>query len=432
MLGDVILFGSGILMLLVSLILTIQTRCVQVRKIPSMFRLLFGRQKEGEQTVQARHALFTAMSTTLGLSTIVAPVIAIRLGGPGVVLGFLLAAFLGAALNFTEVQYAIAYRAVKEGRIEGGPMSYLQTAFSPFLAKWYAFFGSLLMMAWSAAQANQVSAMLSSPLLGVCAIPKWLIGVLLSVGVTGVLVGGIKRISRLSAKLVPTMFLLYTAASLWIIGMNIAKIPSVLHLIFSSCFHPQSFGTGALIGGLVSAFRWGIMKGLQGSEAGIGTQAIPHSMAEAKSAVDQGILSMVSTYTAGFLLVLSSFVALLTSNWLDTALPLGINMVAKSFQDYFSYVGLVIIALSSLLFGFGTIVGNGYNGSQCFLYLTKYRLIHCFYLGTALLVFFGAVANAQALWSNIDYILAPLMVPHVLALLCLSLKNKGEPLTDRV
>lgn len=421
MFGDLILFGSGVLMLVVSILITVKTRFVQFRKIPSMFRLLFHPQLEGHQTVQSRRALFTAMSTTLGLSTIVAPVIAIRMGGPGVVVGFLLASFLGAALNYAEVTNAIRFRKIKESHIEGGPMCYL----TPFWAKWYALFASLLMMAWSSAQANQLSAMLSSPLLGNYAIPKWGTGAFLAVVVTLILIGGIKRISSVSAKLVPTMFFLYVGASLWIVAMNAAQLPAVFHQIWSSCFHPQAFGTGALIGGVVSAFRWGMMKGLQGSEAGIGTQAIPHSMAEAKSAEEQGILSMVSTYTAGILLVLSSLVTLLTGNWLDTTLPVGISMVAATFQHYFSYIGLGIVAMSSLLFAFGTILGNSFNGSQCFLYLTKRRYLKVFYIGSAALVLYGSLANTTTLWGNIDYVLAPLMVPHMIVLLFLTFSRKS-------
>ncbi|MCH9611154.1 MAG: Amino-acid carrier protein AlsT [Chlamydiales bacterium] len=407
-------------MLLASIYVTIKSRFVQFRKIPTMVRLLFHKQTEGEQTVKSRHALFTAMSTTLGLSTIVAPVIAISLGGPGVVLGFLLASFLGAALNFMEVKLAISHREVKDDHIRGGPMGYLEKAFSPLLARWYAFFTALLMMVWSAAQANQLSAMLSSPLLGAFAIPKWVCGGVLALLVTLILIGGIKRIGNFSSKLVPAMFILYTGASLWIIGANASKLPEAFSMMFSSCLHPQAFGTGAVIGGLLSAFRWGMMKGLQGSEAGVGTQAIPHSMAETKSAEHQAILSMVSTYTAGLLLLLSSLVTLLTGSWLDPTLPMGISMVAASFQHYFSYFGLMIVTLCSLLFSFGTILGNSFNGSQCFLYVTRYRGLKFFYAATALLVLFGALADVATLWGGIDFVLSLVMVPHAIALVLLS------------
>ncbi len=167
------------------------------------------------------------------------------------------------------------------------------------------------------------------------------------------------------------------------------------------------------------------MKGLQGSEAGIGTQTFPHSMAETKNPDHQAILSMVSTYTAGLLLLLSSLVTLLTGSWLDTSLPLGISMVAASFQSYFSYFGLLIVAVSTLLFAFGTILGNSFNGSQCFLYLTGYRGIKFFYFLAAVLVLFGSMVDVTKLWSGIDYVLALMMVPHVLALVALVFRKSA-------
>ena len=421
---DQLLFGSGILMLTVSLILTIKTRFVQFRKLPQMFSLFLNRKKGRDGTICSRRALFTAMSTTLGLSTMVAPVIAIRLGGPGAVMGFFLATVLGAAVSYTEVSFALAYREKKEGKIHGGPMQDLQKAISPFMAKWYAFFCGILMMVWSAAQSNQLAQLLSAKHVCLVYIPTWITGSVLAIFVLIILIGGIKRIASWSAKLVPTMFLLYVGAALFIIALNIGKLPSIFHLIWSSCFHPQSFGSGIVIGGLLSAFRWGILKGLHGNEAGIGTQTIPHSMAEVDEATDQGILSMASTYCAGVILILSSFVALITMTWMDPELNLGIEMVAVSFFNYFSYAGLVIVSISALLFAFGTILGNSYNGSQCFLYLSKNHGIVFYYLLTAALIFWGAIAGVKSLWGNIDFVLALVMVPHILSILWLSFRKQ--------
>ena len=268
--------------------------------------------------------------------------------------------------------------------------------------------------------------------MGSFAIPKWVSGATLALLVLIILVGGIKRIGRFSSKLVPVMFVLYMGASFWIIGANAAKLPMIFQQIISSCFRPETFGTGALIGGVLSAFRWGIMKGLQGSEAGIGTQAIPHSMAETNSAEQQGILSMVSTYSAGLLLLLSSLVTLCTGSWLDPNLPLGISMVAASFESYFSYVGLFVIAISTLLFAFGTILGNSFNGSQCYLHLTNYRGIKIFYVAAAALVLLGSMADVAILWSSIDYVLVLVMVPHVLALVFLAFMGKPIRLPSAV
>ena len=435
--GDFLLFLTTPIVLGASLLLTFKTRFIQFRKLPHMFRLFFTLifkrhpEREGPSTVRAHKALFTAMSTTIGISTIVAPVIAIRLGGPGAILGFVLATLLGAAVNFTEVTFALSYRKTHPVKgIAGGPMQYLQDEIRPFLAKSYAFFTIILMLGWSAAQANQLGSILSSPMLGNFHIPAWVTGAFLAVCVTLILLGGIKRVANFSAKLVPTMFLIYVGGALWIVLANAEKLPAIIQLVFQSAFSPQAFGSGIVVGGIMSALRWGVFKGLQSNEAGVGTQTIPHSMAETEGAVDQGILAMIATYSAGFICLLSSLVVLVTDSWLNPNIALGINMVAYSFQSYFSTIGLVVVALSALLFAFGTILGNSFNGSQCFVYLTKNRGLFAYYLATGALVFVGSIVDVKVLWTVVDYLLVPVVLPHILSVLYLSYKQgallKGE------
>lgn len=432
-LGDFFLFLTTPLVLGISLLLTIKTGFVQFRKLPHMLRLLFSLlfkrylEKEKKGTVRAHKALFTAMSTTIGISTIVSPVIAIRIGGPGAVLGFLLATLLGCAVNFTEVTFALSYRKHHPVKgIAGGPMQYLQDEIRPFVAKWYALFGFILLMAWSAAQANQLGEILNSPLLGSFRIPNWITGLALAILVIIVLMGGIKRIANFSSKLVPLMFVLYVGGALWIILANFEKLPAICRMIFESALAPQTFASGVTVGGIVSALRWGVFKGLHSNEAGVGTQTIPHSMAETDGAVDQGILAMVSTYSAGFICILSCFVALVTETWLDPHLSLGINMVAASFQGYFSTIGVLIVVVSALLFAFGTILGNSFNGSQCFIYLSKNRYLNLYYLATAALIFVGCISDVAAVWSFVDYLLVPVLIPHILSIAYLSFKQGGR------
>lgn len=428
--GDIFLFATSLIVLGASLLLSFKTRFIQFRKIPYMLRLFFSlifkrhSEEEGPSTVRAHKALFTAMSTTIGISTIVSPFIAMRLGGPGAILGFLLATFLGAAVNFTEVTFALSYRKKHSNKeIAGGPMQYLHDEIRPFVAKWYAFFTFLLMMGWSAAQANQLGSILSSSQLGSLTVPAWVTGLFLALAIVSILLGGIKRIANLASKLVPLMFFLYVGSALWIIAANLEKLPDIVQMVFASAFAPQAFGSGVVVGGIVSAFRWGVFKSLQSNEAGVGTQTIPHSMAETDDPAQQGILSMIATYSAGFICILSSLVALMTESWLNPNLSLGIDMVAYSFHSYFAQIGLIIVSLSAFLFAFTTILGNSFNGSQCFVYLTKNKYITAYYIATGFLVFAGTIADVAPLWAAIDFMLVPVLVPHILSIVYLSYKQ---------
>jgi AGCS family alanine or glycine:cation symporter len=419
--SDKALFGVSLMILISSLILTIKTGFVQFRIVPLLIEIMKGKKEEsqeGEFKVSPVKALFTAMSTTLGIGTIVAPIIAIRWGGPGALLGFLLTSFLGAAATYLEVTLCISYRKqLSNGEIAGGPMPYLKEIFSSKVAVWYAFFGSLLMAAWSAAQANQLAAILDSPLLGVYRIPPVISGIFLSLTVFLILIGGIKRISSFSAKLVPLMFTLYLGSIGWILISNLSQIPTVFNLILQSALTPYSLATGSLVGGIVSAMRWGFFKGMQVTEAGVGTQTIPHSMAETNDPHAQGVLAMLSTVSAGLIAFLSGLVALITKTWESDQLPLGISMVAASFYEYFSYFGIAIVAVSALLFAFGTILGNSYNGSQCYSFLTERKKLSVYYGITVVVIFLGTISHVKLVWSIIDLGLVCLVLPHVSALL---------------
>ncbi len=419
---DGTLFAACLVLLFGSLYLTIKTRFVQIRFLPSLFRMLFtslSREQKGEaqNTILPHRALFTAMSTTIGISTIVGPVIAIRLGGPGALLGFLITSFLGSAATYVEVNLSIRYRKkLENGAIMGGPMQYLKALFSPALAKWYAICCLLLMTVWSGAQANQLAAVMGSSWLGSFKMPAIASGIVLAILTMGTLLGGIRRIGAFSAKLVPVMFILYLGSCFWILGVNIDRLGEVFSLIFRSAVSPYAMATGTLVGGVVSALRWGIFKGVQCCEAGVGTQTIPHSMADTQDPKSQATLSMLSTYSAGGIAFLSGCVALLTNTWQDPTLPLGMGMVIASFQQYFSYAGALIIVISSFLFGFGTILGNAFNGSQCFGYLYENRKRTYYLVAMAGMIFLGAIGEVTTIWSLIDIVMACMALPHIAAL----------------
>lgn len=419
---DYVLFPSCLFILLGSIYLTFKMRFVQLRFFPALFGMLKASLSQADvekdnNTIPPHRALFTAMSTTLGISTMVAPTIAIYLGGPGALLGFILTSLFGSAATYAEVNLCIQHRKKTDsGQIMGGPMQYIKTILSPSIAKWYAICCLVLMTGWSAAQANQLAAILDSPLLGDYRTSIYLTGTVVTGLALITLLGGIKRIGAISAKLVPVMFALYLGACLWIVGSNVDRIGEIFRLMIDSAFAPYAMASGSLVGGLVSALRWGVFKGLQANEAGIGTQAIPHSMAETRDPAMQGALAMLSTYTAGLVAFLSGFVALLTNTWQDPGLPLGISMVAASFEMYFSSFGIVIVALCTLLFGFGTILGNSFNGSQCFGYLSNNKGIIYYFAASALMVFFGAISDVTLVWSLVDLALVGMVVPHMATL----------------
>jgi AGCS family alanine or glycine:cation symporter len=430
---DYLLFACCIFILMGSIFISFRTRFVQIRLLPHLFQIigsLFSSKKEeSKHTILPYKALFTAMSTTLGIGTIVGPVIAVSLGGPGALLGFLLTSFFGSAATYVEVSLSIRSRyKLPSGQIMGGPMQYLKHIFSPFAAKWYAVCCFILMMAWSSAQANQLAAILDSPLLGDYRIPSFISGGIMALIVLFLLIGGIKKIGAIEAKLIPLKFLLYVGACLFILLSDLPRLGEVFAMIFKNALTPYAMASGTLVGGLVSALRWGIFRGTQACEAGVGTQSIPHSMAETNDPVAQGTLAMLSTYAAGFIAFLSGCVSLMTDTWQDPSLPLGMSMVAASFQMYFASFGVIGIASCAIIFAFGTILGNGYNGSQAFGYLTEQKKLYGYYVVTAIMIFIGSISDAKTVWSLTDIVLVCMALPHMTALMIYVVKQPKEVL----
>ena len=419
----------SVFILVGAVLLTFKTRFIQIRAIPQMMRLLFKNvfkkkksisKDDEEETIEAHKALFTAMSTSIGIANIVSPVIAIKLGGPGALVGFMLATLFGSASTFTEVTFALKYRVKNpDGTISGGPMQYLKRILSPAFAKMYAYGGFVILVIWSGTQANNLADLLKPR-----GIPTYLTGIVLSITVSYILLGGIKKIGDISAKLVPAMFLLYVGATTWIIMQNIDKLPGVLNLIFSSAFSPKAL-TGAGLGyGILSTFRYGLANGFFANESGLGTATIPHSMSESKKPVNQGILSMVSVYSNGILCLLSGLVVLVTGTWMDPNIPIGINIIVKSFSIYFSSIGIIILMISAFLFAFGTILGNSYNGSQCYLFSTKNKGLKYYNVLIAVVVFLGCIFDVEFLAKIKDFFLIPIAIPNIIGIVMLAFKKR--------
>jgi alanine or glycine:cation symporter, AGCS family len=421
--SEVLLFLPFVFLLIGSIVLSFKTRFVQIRAIPKIIKLfcrsLFSKATDDENTIRPHRALFTAMSTSLGIGNIVSPIIAIGLGGPGALLGFFLATIFGCAATFTEVTFSLFYRErLHDGTVMGGPMQYLKKEFGNALALFYAFFVCIMLVAWSGRQSNTLALLMKSH-----GIPQYVSGIIVALLVTFILIKGIKAIGSFSAKIVPIMFVLYVGSMLWIILSHSGNIIPALKLIFVSAFTPKAL-MGAGVGlGFQKAMRWGLSNAVFSNEAGLGTASIPHSMAEVENPVDQGIISMATVYTNGFLCILSGLAILVTGVWQKPGAIFDITMLSRLLTDSFSSAGSIILIFTVLLFVVGTILGNSYNGSQGFLFVTKNKWIWYYYILIALVVFVSSIADMNALWAIGDYLMVLVAVPHTIGIVILAFRR---------
>lgn len=285
----ILLLGTG-------LYLTIRTGFVQLRHLGHGFGVTTGRYDDPDDPGDVSHfqALTTALSATVGIGNIAGVAIAIHWGGPGALFWMWVTAFLGMATKYSEVTLAQKYRTVDEtGAVAGGPMYYIEKGLG---AKWKpmaVFFAVMLaftaFFTGNAVQANTVSDQMSSTF----GIPPQIMGLVTVVIVGAVILGGIRRIGKVTAVLAPFMAAIYVLGALIIISMNLGALPAAFGRIVTEAFNPQAGVAGVGAGVFVVTLMWGVRRGLFSNEAGQGSAPIAHAAAKTPEPVSEGVVALL-------------------------------------------------------------------------------------------------------------------------------------------
>ncbi|MBP6869386.1 sodium:alanine symporter family protein [Candidatus Babeliales bacterium] len=375
-----------------------------------------------KNTISPLQALLAAMSTSLGSGSIAGVPLAIVIGGPGALFWIVVYAFFGSVTKFTEVAFAIKYRTRAEDRsIIGGPTSYLWQV-HPFLAHWYGACALVLFAGWSGLQAQALSEVFYR--LGVS---EYITGSVTALFVFYMLIGGAKRIGKLSSYLVPVMCTSYLVACLFILLQDIPLLGRMFILVLSKAFTPTA-ATGGFLGSTVlMAMRQGVFKSAYVTEAGIGTAAFPHALADTESATDQGTLAMYSVAIDAFFCLISGFVVLVTGVWTSGAACN--TLIYDAFNIGLPTIGPAILIFSLTLFVTGTAVGNSFNGSKSFGFFTGNKHLIYYYIFVAIMMFLGSITQTLTLWKIIDFIMPLTALPNLIGIIYLSIKHRKELLS---
>jgi AGCS family alanine or glycine:cation symporter len=402
----------------VSIFLTLLTKFAQIRYFKRFLVLITSRTKESEDknTMSSFQALFAAIATTMGMGNIVGPSMAIMVGGPGALFWLLVYIFFGSVIKFAEVTFAVATRTkTTEGKIIGGPMQYLKKV-SPFVAHWYNGAIIVLLMSWSSLQSNTLANILMQE-----HVPAWFTGLCLAVITFIVLIGGARRFGELASTLVPVMFVLYVSATLFILLRDLDALRRAILLVFDHVFTPAAAVGGFAGATLFQAMRIGILRGVLMTEAGVGTAAIPHSLADTKNPVDQGILAMCSMVSDAFLSIISGLLALVTGVWMQGTFRS--TLVYEVFLVNLPFFGRYILVVSVILFVLTTVIGNSFNGMQSFNVLTRYRWVYAYIVTIVVIIFCGSLVSAPLAWEIADTIMVFVAIPNLIGLTILAWKN---------
>jgi len=393
----------------------------QLRNLGRFFSILSSKQvsESTKNTITPLQALLTAMSTSLGAGNIVSPPLAIAIGGPGALFWIFIYAFFGAVTKFAEVTFSIKYRSRADDRsIIGGPTSYLWYI-HPALAYWYGAFATMLFAGWSGMQAKTLA-----ETYGRLGVSELLTGFITATFVFYMLIGGAKRIGRFSEKLVPFMSAVYLLSSLMILLQDIPLLSEMFMLVINSAFTPTAATGGFLGTTAMMGMRQGVFKGAYVTEAGLGTAAYPHSMADTDNATDQGVLGMYSVGIDTFFCLISGFVVLVTGAW--TSGVTSNTIIFDAFNIGLPTVGPAILIFSLTLFVLGTAIGNSFNGSKSFGFFTDNRYLTLYYAFVALVIMLGAIADTPTLWMVMEFILPLAAAPNLIGIIYLSIKNRKE------
>lgn len=285
-----------LLLLAFGVFITVRLGFIQIRKLGHGLKVVSGHYDDPDDEGDINHfqALSTALSATVGIGNIAGVALAIHYGGPGALFWMWITAILGMAIKFTEVTLAQEYRATNpDGSVSGGPMYYIEKGLGPnwkWLAIAFSFSAAVCaFLTGNAIQANTVADVMNSDF----EIPKAITGLITAGLVGAVILGGIKRIGYVTARLVPFMATFYVAGGLIILLLNASSILPSLATIISSAFNPQAGLLGVGSGAFIFTLSYGVQRGLFSNEAGQGSAPIAHSAAKTDQPVREGVVALL-------------------------------------------------------------------------------------------------------------------------------------------
>ena len=398
-------------------------------------------EEEGHGEVTSFGALCTALSATIGTGNIAGVATALAAGGPGALFWMIVAAFLGMATKYAEGLLAIKYRTVdKDGHILGGPFYYIENGMGKnwkWLAKIFAFFGACvgLFGIGTFTQVNSISSAVTNffdpsaenvvSLFG--RTYSWstvITCIILTLCVGLVVIGGIKRIAKVSEVVVPFMAVLYVVLGLIIIITNITEVPAAIVSIIKSAFTGSALAGGAM-GSMVVAMQQGIARGIFSNESGLGSAPIAAAAAVTKEPARQGLVSMTGTFIDTIVIcTMTGISVVIAGSWMNPDLE-GVEITMDAFQKglpFPSEVATFSLMICLVFFAFTTILGWNYYGERCVEYLfnrnkTVVKSYRWLYIAA---VFIGPYMTVAAVWNIADVFNALMAFPNLIALLALN------------
>lgn len=420
----------------VGLYLSIKTNFIQMRKFSYAMRNTIGKlfhQKDArEGALTPFQAVCTALAATVGTGNIAGVAGAIAIGGPGAIFWMWFSALFGMCTKYAEVTLAVHYRETNsDGDFVGGPMYYIKNGLGKnwqFLAYLFSAFGVLTVFGTgNATQVNTITTAINSALLNYnvlsessLKVSNFVIGFFISFMVAMVLLGGVKRIGKVTEKLVPFMALLYIVFAIGVVVLHIGNVPAVLASIFAGAFSPSAF-TGGRVGSMFMSLKKGVSRGIFSNEAGLGTGSIAHACADTSEPVKQGLFGIFEVFADTIVIcTLTALVILCSGVSIHYGEAAGAELTISGFTKTYGNWVSIFTAVAMCCFAFSTIIGWGLYGARCAEFLFSEKAIRPFLVVYSFMGIVGATMELGLMWAIADTFNGLMAIPNLIALFLLS------------
>ncbi|MAI63243.1 MAG: alanine glycine permease [Micavibrio sp. TMED27] len=442
-------YEQDILLILVwlacaSLFFTLYLGFANIRFFKHAIQILFKKDDDdstkGEGQISRFQAFATSLSGTVGLGNIAGVAVAISIGGPGAAFWMFLMGFFGMSTKFSEVMLGVKYRQhtdpTRPEKVSGGPMYYLKVGFDrtgiPYLGTIMGGFFAVCtaigtLGAGSLFQTNQMvqqTVIITGGDASFFAQREWMIGLIVTVLVAAVILGGIRSIGAVAGRLVPLMALVYVGSAAVVLAMHASAVPGALLVILTSAFSVE-----AGIGGLIGAIFQGIKRSSFSNEAGVGTAAIAHAAAQTDKPVEQGLVGMLGPFIDTVCICTMTALVIIVTGAYDTggAAIEGVELTSRAFEQggaIFPYILFLVVAL----FAYSTLISWSYYGVKAFTYLFGdnkkaeyvYKSIFCSF------IIVGASSDLSSVVDFTDAVVLGMGIPNIIGLYLFAPEIKRE------
>jgi len=421
-----LLWGSILVYLLVGvgIYFTVRLGFIQIRHFGHMFSVLKNSRKADKSGISSFQALCTSLAARVGTGNMAGVAVALTAGGPGAIFWMWLIAMLGMATSFAESTLAQLYKTKDDdGNYRGGPAYYMEKGLG---MRWMGVLFSIFLiiafgLVFNAVQANSITSAMNTafgwdPLyvgIGIVAISAV------------VIFGGIRAIAKTAELIVPVMALFYLALAIFVVAMNMDKVPGAIALIFKSAFGFQEAAAGGLGYAIAQAMINGIKRGLFSNEAGMGSA--PNAAASATPypphPASQGYVQMLGVFTDTIVICTATVAIILVSGeYVPHGDVTGIELTQRALSSQVGDWGSIFVAVAIFFFAFTSIIAN-YSYAETNLIFLEHNhkaglsLFRIVVLG---MVMFGSIGSLPIVWSMADVSMGLMAIVNLVAILLLS------------